>query len=147
MQPVSARALKFVFWPLDRALALITLGAVRLYQRFISPHKGFACAHGALTGDMSCSEAAADALSRMTFSEAVPKVREQFNKCRRTYSKFRRDMFDQANSQLEQIGALATVGAIGCCPGGDGGGGDEGPLGSAQQQVAQVKTISEQTAG
>lgn len=133
-------------WPLDRTLALVACVGVRLYQKFISPRKGFVCAHGALTGELSCSEAAAVALSRMTLSEAIPVMRGQFNKCRRTYSKFRRDMFDQANSQLAQIGTLAAAGAIGCCPPGGDGGGDDGPLGSVQQ-VAGVESVSRQNLG
>ena len=148
MLTVIVNFLWILVWPLDRILALMALLAVRLYQRFVSPHKGFACAHGVLTGELSCSDAAADALSRLTFSKAVLEIHHQFNKCRRTYSKFRRDMFDQANSQLDQIGALATVGVIGCCPGGDGGGGDEGPLGTSDQhQFAQFEVPTKQNAG
>ncbi|MEJ2423021.1 MAG: membrane protein insertion efficiency factor YidD [Candidatus Thiodiazotropha sp.] len=30
--------------------------AISGYQRYISPHKGFCCAHRKMTGEMSCSE-------------------------------------------------------------------------------------------
>jgi len=34
----------------------LTLAAIRLYQRVISPHKGFNCAYGVHTGRRGCSE-------------------------------------------------------------------------------------------
>jgi putative component of membrane protein insertase Oxa1/YidC/SpoIIIJ protein YidD len=46
-------------WPTQAALA--TIG---LYQRFISPHKGFRCAHAVQTGRRGCSALGARAIRR-----------------------------------------------------------------------------------
>ncbi|MFP5394003.1 MAG: membrane protein insertion efficiency factor YidD, partial [Gammaproteobacteria bacterium] len=36
-------------------MKLLALGAIRLYQKFLSPHKGFCCAYAAVSGRASCS--------------------------------------------------------------------------------------------
>jgi putative component of membrane protein insertase Oxa1/YidC/SpoIIIJ protein YidD len=46
-------------WPTQAALATIAL-----YQRFISPHKGFRCAHAVQTGRRGCSALGARAIRR-----------------------------------------------------------------------------------
>jgi len=46
-------------WPAQAALA--TIG---LYQRFVSPHKGFRCAHSVQTGRRGCSALGARAIRR-----------------------------------------------------------------------------------
>jgi uncharacterized protein len=46
-------------WPAQAALAMIGL-----YQRFISPHKGFRCAHAVQTGRRGCSALGARAIRR-----------------------------------------------------------------------------------
>jgi putative component of membrane protein insertase Oxa1/YidC/SpoIIIJ protein YidD len=46
-------------WPAQAALAMIGL-----YQRFISPHKGFRCAHSVQTGRRGCSALGARAIRR-----------------------------------------------------------------------------------
>ena len=47
-------------WPTHAALAMIGL-----YQRFISPHKGFRCAHAVQTGRRGCSALGARAIRRL----------------------------------------------------------------------------------
>jgi len=46
-------------WPTQAALA-----AIGLYQRFVSPHKGFRCAHAVQTGRRGCSALGARAIRR-----------------------------------------------------------------------------------
>jgi putative component of membrane protein insertase Oxa1/YidC/SpoIIIJ protein YidD len=36
-------------------LSLVAVSAIEYYQKYISPHKGFRCAHGALYNGPSCS--------------------------------------------------------------------------------------------
>lgn len=131
----------FALWPLNRGLALAAYVCVSAYRRWISPRKGFRCAHGALTGEPSCSDVAARAFRKTTFTQAVPIVRAQFHRCRRTYAAYRNDLIDAANNHLAQFASLAAAGAIGCCPGcdgGGGGGGGDGPLGGRTTDPAHV---------
>lgn len=68
-----------------RSLALADkacLGAVRLYQICVSPHKGFKCAHAYLTGGPSCSDYAREMITRFGCVHAVTKMRRRFEECR-----------------------------------------------------------------
>lgn len=60
MTPHPPHARLWASWGL-RALAL---AAIRTYQRWVSPHKGFACAWRVHTGRASCSQLAARAVRR-----------------------------------------------------------------------------------
>jgi len=111
-----------ILWPIDRALALLGFIGVWAYRRYVSSRKGFRCAVAALTQEPSCSDIALEAFRGKTFSQALPDIRLQFARCRKTYAEYSRDLLNSANAHLATFAALGTVGAISCCPGGDGGG-------------------------
>lgn len=52
------------------------------YQRFISPHKGFACAYRVLHRERSCSEYAKQAIAQKGFFAALPLIRQRFQACK-----------------------------------------------------------------
>ncbi len=64
------------------ALALLF---IRFYQRFISPHKGFRCAHAAFFGGTSCSGAIYNLILERGLWHALPQVRVQFQECSFAY--------------------------------------------------------------
>lgn len=64
-----------------KILTLIALLLVRFYRRFISPYKGFRCAHGALHG-ISCSDVALQALTTKPFFSALADIQSQRSACR-----------------------------------------------------------------
>jgi putative component of membrane protein insertase Oxa1/YidC/SpoIIIJ protein YidD len=51
------------------------------YQRYLSPHKGFSCAHRVLHGRHSCSEFTKRTVQRRGVVKAVPLVRRRFAAC------------------------------------------------------------------
>jgi putative component of membrane protein insertase Oxa1/YidC/SpoIIIJ protein YidD len=57
------------------------VGAIGVYQRFVSPHKGFCCAHRACTGGLSCSAYAKLALLHRGFFAALPGIKERLRQC------------------------------------------------------------------
>ena len=66
-------------------ISLPTLWAVwliRFYQRHISPHKGFRCAHRALHGGDSCSEAVLGIVQTWGIWRSGPMIRTRFQECR-----------------------------------------------------------------
>lgn len=78
------------------------LTGIALYQRWLSPHKGFRCAHAALYGGLSCSGAIARIIEqeRLT-SRAIP---ARFAACR------------QASGHLSrQVTGGARVRGVCCC--------------------------------
>ena len=66
-------------------LARAALGGIWIYQRYISPYKGFRCAHAVLHGGSGCSGFAKDALRAQGFLAAIPLVRQRFRDCRLAY--------------------------------------------------------------
>ncbi|MCC7294109.1 MAG: membrane protein insertion efficiency factor YidD [Phycisphaerales bacterium] len=59
---------------------------ITLYQRWISPMKGFRCAYRAVTGGPSCSNVIRADLLREGVWRALPLARTQFRRCRQAYA-------------------------------------------------------------
>ncbi len=60
----------------------LALGAIWGYQRYISPYKGFRCAHSVLHGGTGCSGFAKHAIIESGFWGAIPDIRQRFRDCR-----------------------------------------------------------------
>ena len=65
----------------DLAPSRLAAEAIRLYQRYISPRKGFRCAHRALHGRRSCSEFARRAVLRKGLVKMLAILRQRFAAC------------------------------------------------------------------
>lgn len=69
---------------------------IGVYQRWISPRKGFCCAHRVLhTGD-SCSEAVKKIIGACGIAAGMPRIRQRFIECREAAA-----ILHQAGSQSE----------------------------------------------
>lgn len=60
----------------------LALQAIRLYQRHLSPRKGFACAYRACTGGASCSELAYRAIRRYGLPGGLRVLDARLARCR-----------------------------------------------------------------
>ncbi len=65
------------------ALDTTALAGIALYQRWLSPHKGFRCAHAAFYGGASCSSAIAQAIRTEGLSLSTAAAR--LAACRQAY--------------------------------------------------------------
>jgi putative component of membrane protein insertase Oxa1/YidC/SpoIIIJ protein YidD len=63
--------------------------ALAAYQRWISPWKGFRCAHRVFHGGSSCSEFARAAIVDAGLLSAWPRIRVRLAGCRRAYASLR----------------------------------------------------------
>ncbi len=59
--------------------------AIRFYQKYISPLKGFSCAHGVRHGGDSCSGAILKMVQRRGVVAAYKGQQVQFKRCRSAY--------------------------------------------------------------
>lgn len=69
----------------EQPLRLTTTWAVRLiqiYQRYISPYKGFRCAHSVAYGSPSCSAAVKQIVLQHGLVAGWPAIRRRFQACR-----------------------------------------------------------------
>jgi putative component of membrane protein insertase Oxa1/YidC/SpoIIIJ protein YidD len=91
-------------WP-----ARLAAAAIRGYQRWISPHKGFVCARRSLHGGQSCSEFARQAILDCGVLAAIPDIRNQFRACRaaaqaiRRHRASERDAAEMTSGQSDQM--------------------------------------------
>jgi putative component of membrane protein insertase Oxa1/YidC/SpoIIIJ protein YidD len=86
-------------WPV-RGLA----GLITLYQRYLSPYKGFCCAHRALHGGASCSAHAKTLLLRRGFVRACRGMRARFPACGAAAA----ELDARAQARRRQIDSLAA---------------------------------------
>ena len=56
-----------------------------IYQRYISPHKGYCCAYSALHGKASCSSWAIHVLEKQTISLFFPLMKRRFQVCNQAH--------------------------------------------------------------
>lgn len=59
--------------------------AIRFYQRWLSPHKGFCCAHAAVHGGLTCSAAVAQIVHEHGVLGGRLHVKARFTACRAAY--------------------------------------------------------------
>jgi putative component of membrane protein insertase Oxa1/YidC/SpoIIIJ protein YidD len=64
----------------------IAVGTIKLYRRYLSPHKGFRCAHNALHASGSCSDFGLRAFRRYDLGSAVASMNARFNACRTAHT-------------------------------------------------------------
>lgn len=65
-----------------RPADLLAVMAIRVYQRFISPHKAFCCAHRELHGRESCSQYVPESIKRFGLASGLCLMRKRLMQCR-----------------------------------------------------------------
>ncbi len=63
-------------------MRFIAVFLIVLYQRYISPYKGFRCAHALRNAGPSCSAAVRDIVERDGLWRGWPQIRRRFAECR-----------------------------------------------------------------
>ncbi|MEM7182447.1 MAG: membrane protein insertion efficiency factor YidD [Spirochaetota bacterium] len=66
-------------------LTSLSIYLIRLYQRFISPYKGFRCAHAAYHRGHSCSQAVIAILTKHGLWNGLSKIHLRFKHCKYAY--------------------------------------------------------------
>lgn len=67
----------------------LALAGIRLYQRRLSPLKGFRCAHAAWHGGPSCSAAVLEIVQTQGLRRGWPLILARFGACRLAYAQLR----------------------------------------------------------
>lgn len=61
------------------------MALIVFYQRFMSPYKGFSCAHRVVNNGMSCSEAVRLIVAEHGVISGIPLMRQRFRSCHLAY--------------------------------------------------------------
>ena len=82
----------------------IAIAAIAGYQRFISPHKGFSCAHRVLYGCESCSQYFKNVIAEEGIFVAIANAKGRFQECREANEilKARRAKCSKSKSQRQK---------------------------------------------
>ncbi len=99
-------------------LGKITIVIINLYQRYISPRKGFSCAHRILYGDQSCSPYVKVTVSRFGFFKAIPLSIKRFQRCK-TASDILQDINKYTSYACEFHFCSNNCSQLECCCNGD----------------------------
>ncbi|MCA9175729.1 MAG: membrane protein insertion efficiency factor YidD [Planctomycetales bacterium] len=59
----------------------LAIRMIEFYQRFLSPYKGYRCAHAAFYGSLSCSEAVKQIVQREGLWGGRRQIRDRFRAC------------------------------------------------------------------
>lgn len=84
--------------------------AIRLYQRYISPRKGFGCAYRINLGGASCSNYAIRALRRHGVRVGFIATLRRFARCAQAYEK-------PPKARMNSQAGAVDFACIGCAPG------------------------------
>lgn len=77
--------------PIEGALGRAAIVAIRGYQNYVSPYKGFVCAHRARHGGLSCSEFAREAIAGEGLRAGLRALRSRLAECREAAGLIRED--------------------------------------------------------
>lgn len=102
--------------PSARTVDAAALRGIRLYQRFLSPRKGFRCAHAALTGGESCSAAVARIVREDGLIAGRERIAAQFRACRAAHGALHGGLVPQSGAFGSQVQAGRVQGVCCCGP-------------------------------
>lgn len=91
---------------------------INVYQRYLSPHKGFCCAYRVAMGEPSCSEFAKLAIRKKGFFSALSDIRGRMGDCQSAalmLSKQREDKVGQKRKKKADTSADCVKDACGDC--------------------------------
>lgn len=88
--------------PFNSLTRQVGVAAITGYQKHISPHKGFACAHRVLYGGESCSQYFKRVIIQNGFRAALIQSRERFQACKQANDILRSTVLHSAQTPDEK---------------------------------------------
>lgn len=89
--------------------------SIKCYQRWISPHKGYACAYRVKTGGSSCSEHAIKSIKKYGLTAAIKLQKKQFQRCKMA-SFYLEDKRERDRNGTKWYEYCEPTGACDCSP-------------------------------
>ena len=97
---------------------LIT-NVINVYQKFISPRKGFVCAHRSLNGGMSCSEYAKSVVARYKLNIAMALFWRRLRTCQKAshiiHEENKADEVDKKDKREDSDDSFNEATNAACC--------------------------------
>lgn len=80
--------------------------SIKCYQKYISPYKGFKCAHKAHTYGMSCSTYGLFAFNNYSVKDAIVKIEDRLKSCKEIHTLYKTDRKSLSGKLIHQAGAI-----------------------------------------
>ncbi|MCW6034997.1 membrane protein insertion efficiency factor YidD [Spirulina subsalsa FACHB-351] len=104
-----AKATSQTLEQMTRKTGVILIGG---YQKYLSPHKGFSCAHRVLYGSESCSQYVKKMLIEQDLQSAISLSRERFGRCKTAKIILRSETLEEKRRREKKN----SSGDCGCSP-------------------------------
>jgi len=72
-------------------LKYFVIAVIVFYQKYLSPYKGYSCAHAAYYRGDSCSTAISKIIRRQGLIAGWPAIKQQFTRCSHAYERYIED--------------------------------------------------------
>ena len=92
----------------------IAIKAIHFYQKYLSPQKGYSCAHNALHGNGSCSSWAISLIESKGVLELASQFGARVSECNEASKKLS-DKHKRKNNEESPADAACNSSDIGCC--------------------------------
>ncbi|RLA84354.1 MAG: hypothetical protein DRG78_01690 [Epsilonproteobacteria bacterium] len=87
---------------------------IEIYQKYLSPHKGYCCAYRVYHSDVSCSDYAKNTISHNGFFKSLSKIKERFKDCKKASNYIQNEYKDSSKKKNEvQPGKFEECGRCG----------------------------------
>jgi putative component of membrane protein insertase Oxa1/YidC/SpoIIIJ protein YidD len=93
----------------------LIIALIVFYQRFISPRKGFSCAHRRLHSGLSCSHAIRQIIEQHGVMAGYPLIRLRFSECRQAYLALVAEQENQEKKREDKPRRPARERSGSCC--------------------------------
>lgn len=90
--------------PLDSSLRSVTIAIIGVYQRHLSPKKGYSCAHRIVHSGDSCSEYLKNVLADKSLFESTLLARQRFRECNIAYIYSKNRVVESKGSVMGSVG-------------------------------------------
>jgi putative component of membrane protein insertase Oxa1/YidC/SpoIIIJ protein YidD len=101
--------------PLDSSLRSVAIAIIGVYQRHLSPRKGYSCAHRNVHGGDSCSEYVKNVLTDKSLFESTFLARQRLRECNIAYISSKNRVVESKDSVMGSVGIDGDF--IGCIVG------------------------------
>gem|GEM_PF-5376803 len=99
--------------PLDSSLRSVLMAIIVSYQRYLSPRKGYSCAHRIVHGGDSCSQYVKKTLADKNLFESTLLAKKRFEACNTVYTSSKNRFAESRGSVMASVGPDPTE-PIGC---------------------------------
>ncbi len=84
-------------------LTKIAIFSIELYQKYLSPHKGYCCAYSVYHNDLSCSAYAKQTIKKLGFFHSISKIKARFNECKKASEYIANEYKDMQKDDKKEI--------------------------------------------